>query len=31
MHLGWKVFLPLSLSFILFYSGVLFSCGGLPN
>jgi len=31
MHLGWKVFLPLSLSFILFYSGILFSCGGLPN
>jgi len=25
MHIGWKVFLPLSLSFILFYSGILFS------
>jgi len=31
MHLGWKVFLPLSLSFILFYSGILLSCSGLPN
>jgi len=31
MNLGWKVFLPLSLAFVLFVSGVLFAIGGLPG
>jgi hypothetical protein len=25
MTIGWKIFLPVSLSFILFYSGILFA------
>jgi NADH-quinone oxidoreductase subunit H len=31
MSLGWKVFLPLLLSFVLFTSGILFAIGGLPS
>jgi hypothetical protein len=29
MHIGWKIFLPLTLSFVLFYTGILFSFKGL--
>lgn len=29
MHIGWKIFLPLTLSFIFFYTGVLFTLRGL--
>jgi NADH-quinone oxidoreductase subunit H len=29
MYIGWKIFLPLSLSFVLFYSGVLIAFNGL--
>jgi hypothetical protein len=29
MQLGWKIFLPLTLSFIFFFSGLLFSLKGL--
>jgi len=31
MHLGWKTILPISLSFIPFYAGLLFCIGGLPS
>jgi NADH-quinone oxidoreductase subunit H len=31
MRLGWKVFLPLSLGFVLFYTGILFAFDGLPT
>ena len=29
MHIGWKIFLPLTFSFVLFYTGILFSFKGL--
>jgi NADH:ubiquinone oxidoreductase subunit H len=29
MYIGWKIFLPLTLSFIFFYTGILFSLEGL--
>ena len=29
MHIGWKIFLPLSLSFIFFYTGILISFNAL--
>lgn len=31
IRLGWKVFLPISLAWLLFVSGILFSCDWLPN
>jgi NADH:ubiquinone oxidoreductase subunit H len=31
MNLGWKVFLPLSLAFVILVSGFLFAIGGLPS
>ncbi len=31
MRLGWKVFLPLSLAMVVFYSAVLVGMGWLPN
>jgi NADH-quinone oxidoreductase subunit H len=30
MYLGWKVFLPLSLGFLIFYSGILIGFNWLP-
>jgi NADH-quinone oxidoreductase subunit H len=30
MSLGWKVFLPLSLGFLIFYSGILYGLDWLP-
>jgi NADH-quinone oxidoreductase subunit H len=29
MFIGWKIFLPITLSFLLFFSGLLFSCNSL--
>jgi hypothetical protein len=29
MYIGWKIFLPLTLSFVFFYTGLLFSFKGL--
>nr|QFP99032.1 NADH dehydrogenase subunit 1 [Rhizaria sp.] len=29
MYIGWKIFLPITFSFVLFFSGILFSCKGL--
>jgi len=31
MHLGWKVFLPLALGFVVLVSGILLAIGGLPS